>query len=74
MNENKWISVDGEEPRYYDVVLVWGKCDSPGIPERNEMYMAWRASDGEKDYYTIYPTNIILTDVYFWMNLPDNPK
>jgi hypothetical protein len=50
--DSDWISLDIESPNYYE--CVFAKLKSGEIVE------VWRASDGQKDIYTLYGSyNII---------------
>ena len=55
-----WISVKDKVPEYYKTVLVF--CS---VSYR----LAWRASDGEKDFYTKIGGNEILSGVTHWKEL-----
>jgi hypothetical protein len=60
----EWISVKDDKPEYYKDVLVY---INSGIR------IAWRGNDGEKDMWTIFPTDILIHPE-FWMPLPEPPK
>jgi len=62
---DNWIDVIDEPPEYYKIFLCLNK-------HHNLQCVAWRASDGDNDIYTIYQTNIIVRDITHWRPLPVN--
>ena len=63
--KNRWIKTDKEDPQYYVPVLV------KAVDVEGEFQaVAWRASDGDDSYYTIYRTQVIINGkVLSWKNL-----
>lgn len=59
-----WRTIEIEKPEYYDLNLCYGN---------NAMAVCWRASDGDKDIYTIAGTDNIMQNVSHWMPLPSAP-
>ena len=60
-----WTSVNKEDPQYYVPVLV------KAVDVEGEFQaVAWRASDGDDSYYTIYRTQVIINGkVLAWKSL-----
>jgi hypothetical protein len=62
-----WIDINERLPTYYDPVLI--------ICRNKHQVVAWRASDGETDSYTILDTNyIVIYEITHWQRLPKPPK
>lgn len=61
----EWIDVNDIEPNYYVPILVFAE----------NIYLAWRSSDGESIDYTIFGSNVVVDKpVTHWMFLPNPPK
>ena len=58
---SQWIDVKDRLPEYYKPVIV---------DDGEKLFIAWRASDGDENYYTIYPTDLICKEPIKWMPLP----
>lgn len=62
-----WIDINERLPTYYEPVLI--------ICRNKHQVVAWRASDGETDSYTIFDTNyIVVYEITHWQPLPEPPK
>jgi hypothetical protein len=57
-----WTPIEIRQPEYYKEVLAH--------LEDGGMCIVWRASDGEKDIYTVQCSDIIVDPIY-WRPLPD---
>jgi len=68
MVDKEWIDINDESPIWYKPVLVY--CASNG-----HMVVAWKHTDGEEIDFTVFDTDIILTEeVTHWQYLPESPK
>lgn len=55
-----WIELNKQEPDYYTLNLV--------LADRR-YYIAWLASDGEENFFTVYGKDIIIKNVSHWCDL-----
>lgn len=64
---NDWVSIKDGLPEYYKTVQVFDK----GL---RTSYNAWRASNGDDDYYTVTNSDFILPNPTHWQTLPTPPQ
>ena len=62
----EWIDINDKQPDWYEPVLI------RFTSERSIFhFVAWRHTDGEKDDYTIFGTDVILNkEPEQWMKIP----
>jgi len=64
---NGWVKVTPEQkPDYYQPV--------PVVCNQGCKHMVWRATDGEKDIWTVFETDLVINEPAYYYPLPPSPE